>query len=290
VGSTGLAALGAERIVASSSVAAVRSWFIRDLLDALERDHQTAVERLPSRLADRLRNHASLEALRTTSPSDAIALADAEEVLLGIDTALGDGSGRILEVGMFELATRTLSQGNAVVLGDLFGTVARLRTAIERPFVDVEVLFELRRTDTGFVLTVGIPGQPRSARILRHLSTGAVRAAQRFSREASSSDFRLFGEAVGDRAQIDARYRQPAPPPQEHTPTSRRPSRSMRVPQQTLSDEVERILSKRPPTDPSPLVGRPRSEPPPRRKSGQLPVTIPRVDPEEEPPKSEGGH
>jgi hypothetical protein len=64
----------------------------------------------------------------------------------------------------------------------------------------------------------------------------------------------------------------------------------MRVPQQTLSDEVERILSKRPPTDPAPLAARTRSEPPPRRKSGQLPVPIPRVDPEEEPPKSEGGH
>jgi hypothetical protein len=228
--------------------------------------------------------HASLEALRATSPADTVPLADAEEVLLGIDTTLGDGSGRLLEIAMFELATRMLSQGNAVVVGDLLGTVARLRTAIERPFVGVEMLFDLKRTETGFVLSVGLPGQPRSARILRHLSTGAVRAAQRFSREASSSDFRLYGETLGDRATIDARYRQPGPTPEPPAaqPISRRPSRSVRVPQQTLSDEVERILSKRPGTDPAPLSGRTRpSEPPVRRRSGQ----IPRVDPDDEPPK-----
>jgi hypothetical protein len=283
-------------------VASVRTWFIRDLLEVLERDHQSGVERLPSRLADRLRAHGSLESLRTTSPTDTVPLADAEEVLLAIDSTIGDGSGKTLEVAMFELATRVLSQGNAVVLGDLLGTVARLRTAIERPFVGVDVLFEIRRTDTGFSLSVGLPGQPRSARILRHLVTGAVRAAQRFSREASSSDFRLFGETLGDRAVIDARYRNPGPTPEppEAQPMSRRPSKSLRVPQHTLSDEVERILStRRPPADAGSFPARPRhaSDPPIRRKSsGQLPRVVIEeqaapVDDEvdDEPPQSERG-
>jgi hypothetical protein len=167
----------------------------------------------------------------------------------------------------------------------LLGTVARLRTLLERPFVGADVLFELKRTDTGFSLTVGLPGQPRSARILRHLSTGAIRAAQRFSREASSSDFRLYGETLGDRAVIDARFREPERTPEqpEVSPFSRRPSRTLRAQQPTLSDEVERILSTHRPTDTTPLSGSPErdSQPPVRRDSGAQPQV--RVPPEPEP-------
>lgn len=253
-------------------MAAIRTWFVRDVLEVLERDRGGAVlDRLPDRLPDRLRGHTSLESLRNSSPTDTIPLADGEELLLGIDGALGDGSGRVLEVAMFELATRALSQSGAVMIGDLLGTVARLRTAIERPFVDVDVLFDLRKTETGFALTVGIPGQPRSARILRHLSAGAIRAAQRFSREATSSDFRLYGDTLGDRSSIDARYRQPESvpespretPPQSYPPFTRRPSRSLRITQPTLSDEVERILSQRRPTPEPPPRPTPEPEEPP---------------------------
>ena len=241
------------------------------MLDTIERDRGSeAVARLPDRVSERVRQHARLDALRASSPTATIPLTDAEELLLAIDSVLGDGSGRVLEVAMFELATRVLSQAGAVVVGDLHGTVARLRTALERPFVDAEVVFELKKSDTGFTLTVGLPGQPRSTRILRHLATGAIRAAQRFSREAESSDFRLYGEALGDRATIDARYRAPEIAPHSSKPPapfSRRPSRSMRAPQSTLSDEVERILSQRKPSvEPSPVSTRPSrtSERPPQ--------------------------
>jgi hypothetical protein len=270
-------------------VPGVRSWFVRDLLTLLERDREIMIERLPTRVPERLRNHASLSALRDTSPTDTILLGDAEELLLAIDAALGDGSGKVLELAMFEHATRVLSQGTAVVLGDLLGTVARLRTTIERPFVDVTLLFDLRKTDTGFSLTIGIPGQPRSARILRHLAIGAIRAAQRFSREASSRDFRLFGETLGDRAAIEARYRQPLPqvetPAPEAVAVARRPSRSLRVTQPTLSDEVERILSTRRPSGEIPVSTRThrRSEPPVQRDS---PASR-RLEPDDEPPSSE---
>jgi hypothetical protein len=272
-------------------VPGVRSWFVRDLLTLLERDRAAMIDRLPSRMPERLRDHATLSALRTTSPTDTIPLGDAEELLLAIDAALGDGSGKVLELAMFELATRVLSQGTAVVIGDLLGTVARLRTTIERPFVDVTVLFDLRKTDTGFSLTIGIPGQPRSARILRHMATGAIRAAQRFSREATSSDFRLFGETLGDRAALEARYREPEPrieaPPQELAAVARRPSRSVRITQPTLSDEVERILSTRRPSGEIPISTRApqASEPPPRRESTQLPRIVERSD--DEPPSSD---
>lgn len=257
------------------------------MLDVLERERGGASERVASRVPERLREHATLSTLRASSPTDTIPLADGEEVLLAIDATLGDGSGKVLEVVMFELATRVLSQGSAVVLGDLLGTVARLRTALERPFVGIDVLFELRKNDTGFSLTIGIPGQPRSARILRHLATGAIRAAQRFSREATSSEFRLLGETLGDRAVIDARYRhQPEPVPEipEASPFTRRPSRSLRATQPTLSDEVERILSqRRPVADINPVSTRSdrESDPPPlRRPSGPMQRVKVSSDPE----------
>jgi hypothetical protein len=258
---------------------------------ALERDRGDVVDRLAERVPARLREHASISALRATSPTDTIPLGDAEELLLAIDGALGDGSGRVLEIAMFELATRVLSQGTVVMVGDLLGTVARLRTTLERPFVGVSMMFDLHKTETGFALTIGIPGQPRSARILRHLATGAIRAAQRFSREATSSEFRLFGETLGDRAALDARYRDPAPGSAPQTPEAvalpRRPSRSLRITQPTLSDEVERILSARRPSAEIPISTRPRrpSEPPSQRVAEPPPRVIDL--PDDEPPSSD---
>jgi hypothetical protein len=257
-------------------VTAVRTWFLRDVLDVLDRELGSPVlGRLPERLPPRLRDYVVLETLRSSSPVDTIPIADAEELLLGIDGALGDGSGKVLEGAMIELASRLLSQSGGLLVSDLMGTVARLRTTLERPFVEIDVMYELKKTDTGFSLTVGLQGRPRAARILRHLATGTIRAAHRFCREAIDEELRIYGETLGDRATLDARYRQPVVPasaPPDPTPFSRRTSRAVRAMQPTLSDEVERILSRAPSGEfASPLSTRVRTTteapPPPREGS-----------------------
>ena len=125
---------------------------------------------------------------------DAIPLDEGEDTLLAIDQGLGDGTGRLLERLAREMFSRQLVQAAAAVrVGDLYGTVARLRGPLEHPFLDTELTFELERNDAGFVLVVGVPGRPRATRLLRHLAVGAIQAAERFARESQAEPLKIQG-------------------------------------------------------------------------------------------------
>jgi len=252
-----------------TAVARLRSWFLRNLLEAADRElGSSALAALAARAPARVRPHLSLDRLRTTAALDAIPLDEGEDALLALDQNLGDGTGRLLERLAREMFARQLVQAAAAVrVGDLYGTVARLRGPLEHPFVDVELVFELERNDSGFTLFVGVPGRPRATRLLRHVAIGAILAAERFAREAQAEPLRIHGEAFADRARIEAHFRRTseAPPAFESSPMSaRRSSGATRAGQPSLSDEVSRIL------DPSLSLGRNRTErqaPAPRRIS-----------------------
>lgn len=241
-----------------TAVARLRSWFLRNLLEAAERElGASALAGLVSRAPARVRPHLSLDRLRTTAALDAIPLDEGEDALLALDQGLGDGTGRFLERAAREMFARQLVQAAAAVrVGDLYGTVARLRGPLEHPFLDTELTFELERSEGGFTLTVGVPGRPRATRLLRHIATGAILAAERFAREAQAEPLKIQGETFADRARIEAHFRRTseAPPTFEPSPTSARRSSASRLGQTSLSDEVSRIL------DPSLALGRARSE------------------------------
>jgi hypothetical protein len=243
-----------------TAVARLRSWFLRNLLEAADRElGSAALVALGVRAPSRIRPHLSLDRLRTTAALDAIPLDEGEDALLALDQGLGDGTGRLLERLAREMFAKQLVQAAAAVrVGDLFGTVARLRAPLEHPFVDVELTFELERSESGFVLVVGVPGRPRATRLLRHVAVGAILAAERFARESQAEPLRLHGEAFADRARIEASFRRTsdAPPAFEPSPTAvRRAAIGGRGNQPSLSDEVARIL------DPSLSLGRSRTEP-----------------------------
>jgi hypothetical protein len=187
--------------------------------------------------------HASLERLRASAALDCVPLHEGEEILLSVDSFLGDGTGRLLESLGLDLAARLLSQDGTVArTGDLAGTVARLQTFLQHPFVGVPLLFELRRNRTGFSLLVGVTGHSRATRAARHLTIGAIIAAERFAREVGAENLKLSADSIADRANISARYlaleEQVAP---EQAPPTRR-SQPVRAPTASLSAEVERIL------------------------------------------------
>lgn len=240
------------------------------MLEALERLYgPSALLALTEKVPRRLLPHASLDRLRQSAALDTILLDDGEELLLFIDGLLGDGSGRVLEAVGQELAARALNQGGVAKYGDLHGTVARLQAFLDHPFVDAPTVFELRRTDLGFSLTVGVVGRPRATRVLRHLAAGAVTAAERSAREGGGS-MRLSSELLADRATLAVRYQRTEPPPRpesEAPPVSvRRSAQSLR-PLPSLSEEVERILSSHRPQSPparrpSPTPGSYRSSRP----------------------------
>jgi hypothetical protein len=219
------------------------------VFEAIERERGTGtLERLLPRLPDRLHALASLERLRSSGPLETFVLDEGEELLLTVDATLGDGSGRVLEVAAVDMFSRLLSQpGSAVRGADLLGTMARLRVAFERPFLNEQLIYDLASTDTGFSLGVGVHGRPRSAKLLRPLVIGAVRVVHRFALEASAEELRIFSDIHGDRVNVAVMYRRGR---DEATPDiavpSRRPSRISRSPQGTsLSAEVERILGAR---------------------------------------------
>jgi hypothetical protein len=274
--------------------AELKVWFLRDVLDSLERERgESVLVRLLERVPERLRGTLKLEALRAASPLAAIPLDEGEELLLGIDTALGDGGGRVLETVGSDLAGRMFFQeGSSVILGDLIATTARLRVTLQRPFVGTEIVFELTRTDTGLSLVVGVPARPRSTKILRSLACGALRAAQRYAHEPGTSEFKLNAETLGDRAVISALYRntdsKPPPNAKSTAPESRRkPPISFRPPRvPSLVAEVERILGGRNHSEPAapprtggePQSKRPSAAPrphsvPPERDADETPPT-----------------
>lgn len=273
----------------SPNLARLRAWFLRNLLEAAERElGAPALAALPERAPARLRPHLTLDRLRTTAALDTLPLDDGEEAILLFDQAVGDGSGKTLERIACEMLARQLVQAaSAVRVGDLFGTVARLRAPLEHPFVDVTVVFDLTRSPTGFRLSVGIPGRPRATRVLGHLAMGAVQAAERFARESHSEPLRLELTTFADRSSIDARFRRTStlPPAPDHMPSSRRTSPSRVIPR--LSDEVARILdstrtSVSPTRDSDAPLRRGRSSIPPPRST----IPPPPPDPPSEPRSS----
>lgn len=222
----------------------LRSWFLRGVLEALERQYgSAALSLLTEKIPRRLLAHASLERLRTSAALDTILLDDGEELLLFIDSLLGDGSGRVLESIGQDLAARALGQGGVAKLGDLQGTVARLQAFLDHPFVDTPTLFELKRTDRGFSLLVGVVGRPRATRVLKHLAIGAVSAAERTAREGSG--MKLSSDLLADRATLTVAYQRSEAPSRHQSemppPSVRRSTHGVRPP--SLSEEVERILS-----------------------------------------------
>jgi hypothetical protein len=245
------------------------------VLEALERQYgSAALSLLTAKVPRRLLPHASLDRLRATAALDTISLDEGEELLLFIDSLLGDGGGKVLEGLGQELAARALGQGGVAKLGDLQGTVARLQAFLDHPFVDTPTLFELKRTDRGFSLLVGVVGRPRATRVLKHLAIGAVSAAERSAREGGG--MKLSSALLADRATLTVAYQRSEPPSSRQTelpPTStRRPPHSVRPP--SLSDEVERILSSH----------RLPSYPPPPRVPRALHSSLP---PEDKAPASE---
>jgi len=239
------------------------------VLEALERQYgSSALALLTDKVPRRLLPHASLDRLRASAALDTILLDDGEELLLFIDALLGDGAGRVLETIGQELASRALGQGGVAKFGDLHGTVARLQAFLDHPFVDAPTVFELKRTDLGFSLTVGVVGRPRATRVLKHLAIGAVAAADRSAREGGGG-MKLSADLHADRATLLVRYQraEPSVRDSEAPPTSvRRPTFSMRPP--SLSEQVERILSSHRPQErssrrpPTPAPGSYRSSQP----------------------------
>lgn len=221
----------------------LRSWFLRSVLEALQRQCGSfALASLQEKVPRRLLPHASLDRLRASAALDTILLDDGEELLLCIDNVLGEGNGRLLESLGQELAARALLQGGVAKFGDFVGTVARLQAFLDHPFVDTPTLFDLKRTDLGFTLTVGVSGRPRATRVLRHLAAGAILAAERAARDGVG--IRLSAELLADRAALHVQHQRETVPvlESEPPPTSvRRPAHSMRPP--SLSEEVERILA-----------------------------------------------
>ncbi|HEX2673699.1 MAG TPA: hypothetical protein VHM25_22630 [Polyangiaceae bacterium] len=222
----------------------LRSWFLRNVLEAAERQlGAPVIAGLRGRLPPRLATHASLERLRASTALDCVPLEEGEELLLSVDSFLGDGTGKLLENLGVDLAARVLSQdGSLVRSGDLAGTVARLQTFVEYPFVGVPLIFELRRNQTGFSLIVGVMGHSRATRAVRHLTLGAIIAAERFAREVGAEPLKLSAENIADRTNIQARYLTVEAEVEERkAPPSRRPV-AVRAPAASLSAEIERIL------------------------------------------------
>jgi hypothetical protein len=227
----------------------LKSWFLRNVLESAEREYGgLAIESVAHRVSPRLRPHLSLDRLRASAALDTLPLDEAEEVLLLLDSVLGDGTGRALERIAEDLYAKTLIQGGgAVRLKDLYGTMARLRSLIEHPFEEVTILFDLDKTETGLSLGLSVVGQPRATKVLRHLAAGAIRAAERFARESVEDSLKLYGELVADRARLIAQYRSVADSNRDRESgeiqvPSRRPSIS-RLPATSLSAEVDRILN-----------------------------------------------
>lgn len=221
-------------------------------MDAAERQlGASAVSGLRGKLPPRLELHASLARLRESSAADSVPLDEGVEILLAIDALLGDGAGKLLESIGVDLAARVLSQGGGVArAGDLPGTVARLQAFLEHPFLGVPLSFELRRTATGFMLAVGVRGHSRATRALRHLTIGAIVAAERFAREVGAESLKISAENLADRSQIHACYRQ-SELPVEEPPPSRRPPVSRLPSTNSLSAQVERILRSSSPPRPT---------------------------------------
>ncbi|MBN2195060.1 MAG: hypothetical protein JW751_19745 [Polyangiaceae bacterium] len=241
----------------------LRILYLRELMESIHRRERAAAQRLALRLPERLRPHIAYERLQPRTVGAVLPLDEAEELLLAIDEAIGEGSGRVLDEASYELALRGLLRGTlGALVGDgLADTLTRLGAALERWFDGVVLLYEVDPNDTGVEIAVGIAGRPRAARVLRHLTSGMVRAAHEFVREGDPTGLRIIGEVIGDRARLSIRYRTPSVVTAMNdlkrdpsAPPSRRPTRDLRQSAGSLTAEVDRIM-----------VSTRRSVPPPGR-------------------------
>jgi hypothetical protein len=274
--------------------AQLKSWFLRDVLEALERERVGSLLRVRERAPERLHEHLALDEVRAKGSLETLPLDEAEELVLLADSVLGDGTGRVIENVGAELIARALFQDpTPIVVGDMIATLHKLRALIERPFVRCDVIFELQRAELGFILTTGVVGRPRATKVLRHLTCGAIRVAQRHAHEPDTAQLRLTGDTLGDRATILVMYRQQVTPEYEpdlaqtHTRKSRAPStRPPRL--STLSAEVERIFAGKLPAEGEPRSVRsapaenPRSVRPVRRTSSAALAAVPEPAPDPE--------
>ncbi len=273
----------------------LRSWFLRNVLEAVERQlGAPAVTSLQSKLPPRLLAHAALDRLRASAALDTVPLDEGAEILLSVDSLLGDGSGKLLENVGVDLAARVLSQGGSVVRGgDLAGTVARLEAFLEHPFVGVPFAFELRRNPSGF-LSERRRDRARASHARAAPTWPSGRSSRlSVSRARSAPTICAFQPNTWLIARTSAlatcRWSRRSRLRRSNRPPSRRPVPA-RPPAVSLSAEVERILrSTVPPraSEPAPLsvssrsqANRPRpSQPPP-------PARVPAEGDEQQPPES----
>lgn len=259
----------------------VRARFVRDVLEFVEREHGLESAAVVQRLGARLGRLSDFEELRSSAPGALLPIANVEELLLGLDGMVGDGTGALLEAAGLELFSRVVNRDGLAVPGDLMATVTRLRAPLEYPFVGAQLSFDIASSSTGFSLYLGFPRRPKSARILRHLAVGAIRAAQRYCREGIGDEMKIFGDALGDRVGLDIQVR--AAPTMlgvavDQPISTRPPSRaSFRAPSQSALETVERILApRRPSSDKIAAVkvesGRPTTTPT-LTSEGQSPAT-----------------
>lgn len=207
--------------------------------------------RLPSRLAS------IAETAITTSrdPMAAVPLDDAEALLFELDSIFGGGAGMAFETAGRSLAARILTEGSVRAAADLAVAARVLRAHLEQAFDHARLFYEIEGGDTDVALTLGVPGRARSARVLRHLVIGYLKAAATAA-GLSPSAYRISSEILGDRASIKLSS-QLQTTQQTRVPARRRSSANMRIPG-TLA-EVERILGG-------------SSAPPPSRASGAWPT------------------
>jgi len=228
----------------------LRTRFVRDIVEAFERERRPElVEDVLKRLEARLSQPEVRAALRSAAHADTLDVADAEELLFGLDAALSDGTGQLLEKLATEQFARVLAQGTLSVTGDLMASVARLQAPLEHLFVGLPIGFDLSKRRDGFVLFLGVSGRPRTARLLRHLTVGAVRAAQRFARQGMTDDVALDTEALGDRVRLEVRLgvaptlaAQAPPKPPRKGPAPQRPSRPHLPTTKPTLEAIDRII------------------------------------------------
>jgi hypothetical protein len=253
--------------------ARVRSWFVRNALDAIERLHGAPVQdRVKAAVPKRLAPLLSPERWRAVGPLDTIALEDAEDLLFAIDGVIGHGAGGSMEAVAEAVVARAILDGEASVSPrDLLASVTRLRSLFESPFVGAALIFEIGRTPEGFTLTLGVHGRPRATRLLRHYAIGAIRAVARFAREPGAAELRLSGESIADRAMVTVNLRETresrAPLSRPRTKPPVRSSGSALK----LSDEVERILGNRRESERVGDEGQRDSAPPPSKRNSERP-------------------
>lgn len=228
----------------------LRTWFLRDLLELLERAHPGSLERLYETLPDRLKPHANLERLRQSTPVDTVMLEDAEELLSSVDYTLS-GRSSSLEALFFDLVAAAVARGRLVLkMGDFASSVQRLRPMLERPFVNLTPEFSVTSTSAGLKIEARLGGHPKGARIYSQWIQGAVRAIERFVHDPAVVALSTSAHTITDRIEVHVHYGRKSDAPEDVSDASsppvsartRRPSR----PSTSSLAEVEKILGNQP--------------------------------------------